>query len=528
MDPYRVLLVDDEEDIRVGISRKMPWAELGFELIGEAENGSDALELAEQLRPDVVLTDIKMPFMDGLELCRLLCQRLPAAKFVIFSGFDDFEYAKQAIRLNVSEYILKPINAAELSLVLERIRKQLDEERVQRRDAEMLKKRYEESLPLLRESFLARLLEGNISRQELDERAIGLDVCLDGASYVVALTHFDAPPSEKELTSLSVKQLLSDSLNSELFSFRVFFFRDSVAILAAFPFQNAPMYAFIEEMNRVCMLARSYLGIRLTIGIGTPRSSAVELAQSADGALSALGYRVLAGTGRAIYIGDVEPNAQTSLSFDETDERELSDAVKLGSEDDIRLAVESIVNKLRRTNLALAQCQLFFLELLTCLLTLARKANIEPEEVFGEDFLGSLKISDFNSTEDFGNWCQERCLRIRTLIGRQRTDSAWRTVEQAKSFISANYARYDLAVELLCDHLHLSPAYFSTLFKRETGMSFTAYVTSVRMEKASELLKTTDEKTYRIAELIGFSDPNYFSYVFKKYYGMTPTKFRGN
>ena len=110
MDPYRVLLVDDEEDIRVGISRKMDWAGLGFSLVGEAENGQDALELAEQLRPDVVLTDIKMPFMDGLELCRILTQRLPAAKFVVFSGFDDFEYAKQAIRMNVSEYILKPMS----------------------------------------------------------------------------------------------------------------------------------------------------------------------------------------------------------------------------------------------------------------------------------------------------------------------------------------------------------------------------------------------------------------------------------
>ena len=125
MDPYRVLLVDDEEDIRVGISRKMDWAGLGFSLVGEAENGQDALELAEQLRPDVVLTDIKMPFMDGLELCRILTQRLPAAKFVVFSGFDDFEYARQAVSMGVSEYIMKPVNARELEEVLAGLRTQL-------------------------------------------------------------------------------------------------------------------------------------------------------------------------------------------------------------------------------------------------------------------------------------------------------------------------------------------------------------------------------------------------------------------
>ena len=122
MELYRVLLVDDEEDIREGISRKMDWLGLGFSLVGEAANGQDALELAESLRPDVILTDIKMPFMDGLELCRILTDRLPAARFVVFSGFDAFEYAKQAIQMNVVEYILKPINADELSAVLRRLK----------------------------------------------------------------------------------------------------------------------------------------------------------------------------------------------------------------------------------------------------------------------------------------------------------------------------------------------------------------------------------------------------------------------
>ena len=124
------------------------------------------------------------------------------------------------------------------------------------------------------------------------------------------------------------------------------------------------------------------------------------------------------------------------------------------------------------------------------------------------------------------DWCLERCLRIQELIGRQRTDSAWRTVEKAKEFIAAHYAECELSVEMLCEYLHLSPAYFSTLFKRETGMSFTAYVTVVRMERAAELLRTTEDKTYLIAEKTGYLDPNYFSYVFKKHFGISPTKFR--
>ena len=132
MQPYRVLLVDDEEDIRVGISRKMDWESLGFSLVGEAENGQEALELAEQLRPDVVLTDIRMPFMDGLELCRILTRSLPAARFVLFSGFDDFEYARQAISIGVDRYLSKPITKKALLDVLEELKEKIEGERANR------------------------------------------------------------------------------------------------------------------------------------------------------------------------------------------------------------------------------------------------------------------------------------------------------------------------------------------------------------------------------------------------------------
>ena len=148
------------------------------------------------------------------------------------------------------------------------------------------------------------------------------------------------------------------------------------------------------------------------------------------------------------------------------------------------------------------------------------------EEIFGANFTGAVSISDFSSLEELGRWLGERCLKLHALLGKQRTDSTWRLVEQAKEYIAGHYADEQLSVEALCAHIHLSPTYFSTLFKREVGMSFTAYVTQVRMDEAVRLLRDTDEKTYRIAEKTGFSDPNYFSYVFKRHFGLSPSKFR--
>ena len=137
-----------------------------------------------------------------------------------------------------------------------------------------------------------------------------------------------------------------------------------------------------------------------------------------------------------------------------------------------------------------------------------------------------MQVTDFSSLEELGAWCRERSLRLRELLGRRRTASTGRTVEKAREFIAEHYSDPDLSVEMLCEYLHLSQAYFSTLFKRETGMGFTAYVTKVRMDAAATMLRETDEKTYLIAQKTGYADPNYFSYVFKRQFGRSPSKFR--
>ena len=158
MDLYRIILVDDEEEVRKSIIRKIDWTAVGFAVVGDAENGEDALEKIENLEPDVVLTDIRMPYMDGLTLAERIRQKYPSMKIVIFSGYDDFEYAKQAIKLNVTEYILKPVNVEELTAILKRIKTNLDEEIEQKRNVNLLRENYKRSLPILREQFLKDLI----------------------------------------------------------------------------------------------------------------------------------------------------------------------------------------------------------------------------------------------------------------------------------------------------------------------------------------------------------------------------------
>ena len=162
MNLYKVLIVDDEEEIRHGIIKKIDWEKYGFTVVGDAENGKDAIDKVEKFQPDIIMTDIKMPFMDGLELGEYVYKESPSTKIIIFSGSDDLEYAHKAIKINVVEYVLKPINSIELIEVLKKLKNTMDEEYNEKKNFEKLNKYYLESLPIMKEKFLVGTIEGRI------------------------------------------------------------------------------------------------------------------------------------------------------------------------------------------------------------------------------------------------------------------------------------------------------------------------------------------------------------------------------
>ena len=196
---YSVLLVDDEEDVIQIIVKKLDWEAMGLKIIGHAANGVEALELAEELQPDIVMTDIKMPYMDGLTLCRKLKELSRTIRVIIFSGFDEFEYAKEAIKIEAEEYILKPINSNELREVFERIRTNLDRELDEKRNIEKLRAYYMESLPVLQENFYTSLIEGRIPASEIEKYLKQYQIPWSGPYYVATILHISTPDPQLEL-----------------------------------------------------------------------------------------------------------------------------------------------------------------------------------------------------------------------------------------------------------------------------------------------------------------------------------------
>lgn len=546
MDLYRIILVDDEEEVRKSIIRKIDWTAVGFAVVGDAENGEDALEKIENLEPDVVLTDIRMPYMDGLTLAERIRQKYPSMKIVIFSGYDDFEYAKQAIKLNVTEYILKPVNVEELTAILKRIKTNLDEEIEQKRNVNLLRENYKRSLPILREQFLKDLISRPMDGETVQTLLREYDIPLAGAKKWIAiaveleleqeLTQEEAPlplHEEKNLIPISVMQILSENLKPG-YRFSLLSFSGSadakIAGIAAID-ENNSQTELINILGDICKEIRKTLKVPVTIGIGHSAQKLENISRSFQSALDALGYRSVVGTGSTIYINDVEPGIGGKLQFGSEEESALIQAIKFGPEEKIRETVRGIVDRMNEARVHARQQQAYILSVANCMIQLIQQYDLNMEEIFAEDPLGPdpfTVIQSMLNRENFSRWLFQTALKINNALSRERDYAARQVIEKAKQYIMDNYQDPGLSVEQICRYLHMSPAYFSTMFKKATGQTYIAYLTEVRLNKAVELLNMTDEKTYVIASQVGYQEQNYFSYVFKKRFGVSPTKFRGS
>ena len=536
MNLYRIILVDDEEEVRKGIIRKIDWEALGFQVVGDAENGQDALEKIEQLEPDVVMTDIRMPYMDGLTLTSWIRQKYPSVKVLIFSGFDDFEYAQKAIKLNVTEYILKPVNVEELTRILNRVRENLDQEIEQRRDVDRLRESYLSSLPILRELFLNDMVRGNMPaeniRQKLEEYKIDI---LGAEKWLTAVINVENEASEetgltlhqeKELIPISVKSLLEDNLK-DYCRFMAFNSAVGVTLIAAVDGERKQT-SLIDLLGDICKEIKRILQVTVTIGIGYFSRELEQLPAAYQSAVDALGYREIVGTGKTIYINDLEPVSRGKLQLETRDEADLIAVVKFGTREKIEAAAKNFAARMEGARVHMRQLQVYQMSIINCLIRLMQQQDLELGAMFGTDEMYGKVIYGNMKPEEFASVITEVGCRMNEAMNRERDKTAKKVILEAKQYILDHYQDPELSVDVMCRQLHMSPAYFSTVFKRETGQTYIAYLTEVRLDKAVELLNTTDDKTYVIAQKVGYQEQNYFSYVFKKRFGISPTKFRGS
>lgn len=531
MELYNILLVDDEADVLQAMKRKIDWEAMGFCLAGTAENGQEALEMAEQLHIDVVMTDIKMPYMDGLTLCRKLKENYRNMKVVIYSGFDDFEFAREAVHLEAEEYLLKPISAKDMENVFRKIKEKLDQEFSEHRNLSKLSEYYKRSLPAMQEQLFMGILEGKITGERAKVMLETYEMQFDAPYYVVAMLYADTNPKEvrgktAQLLTLSLKDMAQDYLNERL-RFYSAIYLDEVIVIFMMQERNS-MESVLYHLDQVCKMGTRVLNVPVTAAVGQVCDQLDFLTTSYQEARNAMEYRTILGNSQVLYIGDIEPSPKDSVSLMEYDFQNLMRAVKLGNREETNDAIAKFMESIRSFSISPNQYQLLIMELLTELMKIGRAYKLRTKQIFGETSVPWHELYKYISIDELEHWLQEVCTNLRHTLRHERTDSTMRLTEQAKVYIEEHYRENDLSAETLCRHLNVSAAYFSTIFKKEVGLSFVAYLTKIRLEHAVELLRNTEDKTYVIAEAVGYTEPNYFSYVFKKQYGISPSKYRAN
>lgn len=527
MDKYTVLLADDEEEVIQIIMKKIDWDALGFSVIGYANNGVRALEMVEEFQPDVVMTDIKMPYMDGMELANHIKAEFPATKILLFTGFDKFEYAKEAVHLEVEEYILKPVNSVELTDVFTHLKTKLDKEISDKRNTEILQKYYMESLPLLQANFYASLIAGRIREEEIDKFLSDYQISFTGPFFCCLVIH----TSSSQVPEGMHPMLLATSVQKQAEEYlkewnpKCFSYLGNTVLIPELKSEHE-ISELTDECDRFCKYVRRMTGAVVTVGIGPVCRDILELSQSYSSAREAVSYRVLYGTSRSINMKEIAPG-QTSKSGTVHNEElsSLFKMIRLNGEKDIIKAVEQYLNHFAVPQKSLQQYHIDIMELISALYRFAVNNDIVMEEFSGD--VGKLYNSIFDmEPEELKKWLTDTSLLFREKIISARNSSTQSFVSGAKEYVQNNYADEELSLDRICEVLGVSNSYFSTLFKKETGSSFISYLTDYRMDQASRMLIETSEKSYIIAKNVGYTDPNYFSYVFKRRFGVSPSNYR--
>ncbi|MCZ8519830.1 MULTISPECIES: response regulator [Paenibacillus] len=536
---HRLIIVDDEVEVLEGLKNTIDWHALGFELIGDYTNGRQAWEAVETLKPDLVVTDISMPFMNGLELAGRIAAAYPHTKVVILTGFDQFEYAQQALRLQVKDFILKPITAREIRSLLGRLKEEMDEELRQREDISRLYSQLNQSLPLLKERFLERMVVTGVSPRELEERCRYFGIPPLEPGFLAVVFDFDdladtfAPPENRtgavpdaELLRFAGFNILQEIAHKEGgLAFRSREERMIVLLAGQTPSDplQAPAFRLAEDARHQI---EKYLKYTVTVGIGAVCSTAKELPLSYRSALNALEYRFLFGKNRVLSTLDVEGRPAAAPQPGQEWDRRIATAVKTGSLEDVRGLIRQFVAELKQSLLPIGACQLQIQKAVLALMNTLQELGLGGQLPHVSSSFIFSDIERFKTLDEIEAWLQRTVGSAMTAIADNRSHTAKKQALQAVAYIEENYADEALSLQSVCRHVLMSTSHFSLVFKQRTGETFVEYLTRVRLEKAKELLQEGDLKLYQIAERIGYSDANYFSMLFKKHTGKTPREYR--
>jgi two-component system, response regulator YesN len=521
---YSVFLVEDEIVVREGIRDSIPWDQTPYALAGEAPDGEMALSIIKDVKPDILVTDIKMPFMDGLALARIVKKTQPWVKIIILSGHDEFQYAKEAISIGVEEYLLKPVSASELLEAFGKIVSRIEDEKRKLDSMENLKQRVQTTTEMLRERWLCDLVTGLADTEKALDQARENGVELIARSYAVIIAELGADGENFREISKAKRTVLSyTGAGTDVISFS--FGADRIVCIVKSNAQETleeSVYTFAQgikfdvERNTRCTLA---------IAIGTPTERIGGIPHSYSDALRAMKY--LSATGRRVIVGINDIQTMEKVDFAKLGSDPVADRLRYVIREDIECLVDQYMGMLgdKPLNTHFIGYYLLYDIVVAASAIIAElngdiKAIIPSggQQEYVNRVSGSRELFEAEVRRIIGS-----IVDLREAKGASRYCTM---IQRAKRYIDTHFADPDISLHTVASFVNVSPNHFSTIFSQEAGESFIEYLTCTRIEQAKRLLLSTQMKSADIGYAVGFNDPHYFSFIFKKNAGMAPRDFR--
>lgn len=538
MNEIKVFLVEDEMVIRRGIKNSIDWEKEGYIFCGEASDGELAYPMIIKEKPDILITDIRMPFMDGLELCKLVKKELPNIKILILSGYDEFDYPKEAIRLGVTEYLLKPISSGKLLEALngvsESIRREKEDKDLVRKYMEEMRENTEHE----KQKFFEQMIAGNLSMADALETGKKYEMNLSAGMYNLLLFRFTLGEENRKSGELLGEAEYAIEKLTERLEY-VFEFQRGVEGWAFLLMADneEQMSERVKELSKdLEEIMKNYSTIAYFGGIGQPVARLRELEESFREAERALAARFTMELNRIISVEDIRmaQNVDTLddieiTSFGEIEKTRtmLEKFLNNGAEDEIDEFVDVYINELPEENLkSVLMRQYIIMDAYIVMMSFCEKIEgIEGEmQAQSEELKNSMKtIQTLEEIKNYIRMLLKKIIGVRdTISGRRYSD----IIEIAKDQIRKTYMSDEISLNTIAAEVGMSPSYFSSIFSKEMGKTFVEYLTEIRMDRAKELLMCSSMKTSEIGYEVGYKDPHYFSYIFKKTQNCTPKEFR--
>lgn len=519
----KVLIVDDEKLERVLIRKSFDWEGNGFEVAGEASSGEEALRFIEVSRPRLILTDISMPFMDGLEMAREIMERGYPCKVVIITGYRDFEYARQAVRLGVNDFILKPVHADDIKEAVLKLKDEIEAEYSHSKHYEELITREDQNQRIVLESFLQRLAEGRVMEAEAINKLMlfGCDQIAESCLCCVVRLHFLSGESvsvkdndEKNLQA--VELLHNHRLIPKNHMAFVHYQGFLVVFMAGKP--AGDMDEIRQDINKALKL-EAVVGLsRLNTGFEGIRASFLQ-------AKEAVNISVIRGRNVCISYDEFEEIRKIGHSSMDID----WDGFSFSLENGITGRALEYIDQYTRLIAENKRIDLNYVKLMS--MNLISKAMIplwkkgkDLSQLAGEDYVYN-QINRIENLEDMNRILKEMASQIISYLNRDHKKENM-NIKKVLEYMELHMLEPDLSLRTVAKALYLNSSYLSRMFKQEVGENMMEYIMRKRMEESIRLINTTDLKAYEIAERVGISDPHYFSICFKKYVGVTIKEYK--